>query len=469
MTMALAPVSLRSIAELFAAVLAMLAGWISYRRNAIRYNQREQQLVAVIAERTEAVKAEKERVQDVSRFKSQFLINVNHELRTPMNGIVGALELALKTDLNEEQREYLELSMGSAEALMAILEEILEFSRNELDTLEIQRVDFTLGRCVQDAVATVASAAKQKGVRLRTEIARGLPERVCGDPTRLHQVLTRILDNAVKFSSRGEVAVSVRRESTAGTEPQPEDGALRLLFCIKDTGIGIPEDKREEVFEPFRQVDGGLTRNFGGMGLGLTICKRLVRILGGRIWVESEVGQGSRFYFTANFKAARQIAPNPMAGALFPSGAGRPTRAQLLVVEDNRVNQLIAVRLLEKRGYYCLVAGTGREALTILAAASINLVLMDVQMPDMDGYEATRCIRELEKKTGSHIPILATTAQASAEDRESCLLAGMDGHIAKPFQSERLYAAIDTLLEQSASRELARRDEAYLSRPAISI
>ena len=455
MTVALAPASLRSIAELLAAVLAALAGWISCRRNAVRYKQREQQLGTVIAERTEALKAEKERVQDVSRFKSQFLININHELRTPMNGIIGALELALKTELTGEQREYLELSMGSAEALMAILEDILEFSRNELDKLEIQRIDFALGRCVQDAVAIMASAAKQKGVSLRIEVARGLPERVCGDPTRLHQVLTRILDNAVKFSSYGEIFVSVRRESPAVTEPQPVDGTLRLLFCVKDTGIGIPEDKRDAVFEPFRQVDGGLTRNFGGMGLGLPICKRLVRVLGGRIWVESEIGQGSRFYFTANFKSARQVTTKPAAGALSPNGTGRPTRAQLLVVEDNRVNQLIAVRLLENRGYYCLVAGTGREALAILAEASINLVLMDVQMPDMDGYEATRCIRELEKKTGAHMPILAVTAQATVEDRETCLLAGMDGHIAKPFQSEQLYAAIDALLVESATKDLA--------------
>jgi len=317
-----------------------------------------------------------------------------------MNGILGGLELALKTELTTEQREYLELSKTSAESLMEVLDDVLEFSRTELDKLEIQRVDFVLGPCVQGAVSMLAFTANQKGLALRTELSADLPEQVSGDPARLHQVLTKIVDNAVKFSSQGEIVVSVRRETPTSGETH-HDGWLSLLFCIQDTGTGIPRDQRDAIFEPFRQVEGVLTRNPDVADLGLAICKRLVRVLGGRMWVESEVGQGSRFYFTANCQRVRQASREK--SALSQNRASTRTRAQVLLVEDNRVNQLITLRLLEKRGFHCLLAGNGREALATLAEASVSLVLMDIQMPEMDGHETTRCIRELEKKTGTHV------------------------------------------------------------------
>ena len=445
------PTSLRSVAELIVAALVTLIGWISWRRNLTRDKQRELRLATVIAERTRGIEAEKDHAQDISRIKSQFVVNMNHEIRTPMNGILGGLELALKTELNAEQCEYLELSRASAESLMAVLDDILEFAGTELDNMDIPHVDFALRQCVHGAVSLLESAAKQKGLTLLTELSADLPERVSGDPARLHQVLTKIVDNAVKFSTHGQIVVNVCREAPGSCEKPHEDGSLTLLFGVQDAGIGIPVDKHGAIFEPFLQVDGALTRNFGGAGLGLAICKRLVRLLGGRMWVESEVGHGSRFYFTASFQPTKQtiLDKSPMT-AVSESRARSGTRAQVLLVEDNRVNQIVALRLLEKRGFHCLVAGNGRETLAILAEASVNLVLMDIQMPEMDGYEATRCIRELEKKTGAHVPILAMTAHATSADRDACLLAGMDGYIAKPVKSDRLYAAVDAALVENS-------------------
>jgi signal transduction histidine kinase/ActR/RegA family two-component response regulator len=439
--------SMRSIAELIAAALVTLIGWIFWQRVLRRDKQRELQLATVIAERTRGIEAEKDHAQDISRIKSQFVVNISHEIRTPMNGILGGLELALKTELNAEQSEYLELSRTSAESLMAVLDDILQFAGTELDNLDVPHVDFTLRQCVHGAVSLLESVATQKGLTLRTELSADLPERVSGDPARLHQVLTKVVDNAVKFSSHGQIVVSVCQEARESGEKPHEDGSLTLLFGIQDVGIGIPVDKHDAIFEPFLQVGGALSRNVGGAGLGLAVCKRLVRVLGGRMWVESTVGQGSRFYFTAIVQSAKQTkldkSPVPVVSE---SRASAGARAQVLLVEDNRVNQIVALRLLEKRGFHCLVASNGREALAILADASVNLVLMDIQMPEMDGYEATRCIRELERNTGAHVPIIAMTAHATSADRDACLLAGMDGYIAKPVKSDRLYAAIDAAI-----------------------
>jgi signal transduction histidine kinase/ActR/RegA family two-component response regulator len=435
---------MRLTAEVLAAVLVLLVAAISWRRNSVRDKQRERRLAEAIAERTTVAESEKDHLQEISRLKSQFVANMNHEIRTPMNGIMGTLELVLTTELTAEQREYLELSKTSAESLMAVLDDVLEFSKTDFDKLDIQRTDFVLTQCVRGAVSMFESAAKQKGLDLRTEFSTALPERVSGDPARLHQVLTKVVDNAVKFSHQGEIVVSVRPETADGSEKNQSDGSLPLLFCVQDPGIGIPRDKHHAIFEPFRQVDGTLTRNFRGAGLGLAVCRRLVRTLGGRIWVESEVGHGSRFYFTAFFQPAH--IDKSAITAISQTAASSKARLQVLVVDDNQVNRVVAQRLLEKRGFHCLVACNGREALAILADASVNLVLMDIQMPEMDGFEATGCIRELERGTGAHIPILAMTAQATSADRDACLLAGMDGYIAKPVQSDRLYAAIETAL-----------------------
>jgi CheY-like chemotaxis protein/nitrogen-specific signal transduction histidine kinase len=407
----------------------------------------ERQLATVIAERTENIETENAHMREASRVKSQFLANISHEIRTPMNGIAGALELALMAEATAEQKEYLELCKDAARSLMVLLNDMLDFSRMELEKLEIERSDFTLASCIRGAVDSASSAAAGKGLNLSVDLAADLPTRVAGDPARIHQILVKLVDNAVKFSSAGEIVVSARRVMSQDLTPMSEDGSLYLVFCVQDQGIGIPAEKRKMIFEPFEQLDGSLTRKAGGTGLGLAICKRLVRLVGGRLWVESEVGKGSRFYFTASFHQATQAHrdQSPTEQKRTDKRAWE-RRTQVLLVEDNHVNQVVALRLLEKRGYQCLLANNGREALEVLSSASVDLVLMDIQMPEMDGFEATRCIRELEKSTGAHVPIVAMTAHAMQSDRDACLLAGMDGHIAKPVHSDQLYLAIDAAL-----------------------
>lgn len=440
------PISLRTCAESISAVLVLALSLI-FRRRIIRGRELERQLAAVIAERTESVEIENAHMREASRVKSQFLANISHEIRTPMNGIVGTLELALMTQTTAEQKEYLELCKDSARSLMVLLNDMLDFSRMELEKLDIERSDFTLASCMRGAVDSASMAAQEKGLTLRVDLADDLPTRLAGDPARVHQILVKLVDNAVKFSSAGEITVSARRVMSQDLLPELEDGSLYLLFCVQDQGMGIPDEKRKAIFEPFEQLDGSLTRKAGGTGLGLAICKRLVRLLGGRLWVESEAGKGSRFYFTASFfpaSGAHREGAATVQKSKDKSDWER--RTQVLLVEDNHVNQVVALRLLEKRGYHCLLASNGREALEILSSASVDLVLMDIQMPEMDGFEATRCIRELEKSTGAHVPILAMTAHAMQSDRDACRLAGMDGHIAKPVHSDQLYQAIDAVL-----------------------
>ena len=437
------PISLRTFAESLSAVLVLALALI-FRRRIIHGRELERQLATVIAERTESIETENAHMREASRVKSQFLANISHEIRTPMNGIVGTLELALMTETTAEQREYLGLCKDAARSLMVLLNDMLDFSRMELEKLDIERSDFTLASCIRGAVDSASMAAQGKGITLRIDLADDLPMRVAGDPARIHQILVKLVDNAVKFSSAGEIVVSSRRVMSQDLTPEPEDGSLYLVFCVQDQGMGIPDKKRKVIFEPFEQLDGSLTRKAGGTGLGLAICKRLVRLVGGRLWVESEVGKGSRFYFTASFfPASAEHRDGAINEQKSKNKSAWERRAQVLLVEDNHVNQVVALRLLEKRGYHCLLANNGREALDVLSSASVDLVLMDIQMPEMDRFEATRCIRELEKSTGAHVPILAMTAHAMQSDRDACRLAGMDGHIAKPVHSDQLYQAID--------------------------
>jgi signal transduction histidine kinase/CheY-like chemotaxis protein len=447
---ALPQVSPRTLDESLAGALVSFIVWVLWRRNR-QSKGLTRHLAAVASERTREFVHEKEHVEELSRVKSQFLANISHEIRTPMNGIVGTLELTLMTELTIEQREYLELCKSSAHSLMALLNDMLEFSRMELEKLEIERVDFTLASCIRGAVAMLDPAANQKGLTLRVNMGAELPDRVAGNPAHLHQILVKLVENAVKYSSEGEITVSVRRESSQSVPNEHEDGSLNLVFCIQDFGIGIPESKRQVIFNPFQQADGSLTRIHGGAGLGLAICKRLVRLVGGRLWVESEEGKGSRFCFTGSFLPAAQAGrENPLATLQTQNEPAWRSRRQVLLVEDNHVNQVVALRLLEKRGYHCLLANNGRQALEAVASVSVDLVLMDIQMPEMDGFEATRCIRELEKNTGAHVPILAMTAHTMPADRDACMAAGMDGHIPKPVQPNQLYKAIDEALSGSS-------------------
>ncbi|MCS7066595.1 MAG: ATP-binding protein [Fimbriimonadales bacterium] len=364
-----------------------------------------------------------------NRAKSEFLANMSHEIRTPMNGILGMVELLADTPLSEEQRDYLNTLRVSADHLLGLLNDILDLSKIEAGKLHLEHLPVVLSELVTGTVRLFQARAESKGLRLTVQIAPETPPVVLGDPVRLRQILANFISNAIKFTEQGEVAVRIH----------PLESEIR--FAVQDTGIGIPPDRIASIFEPFTQADSSTTRKYGGTGLGLTICKRLAELMGGRIGVESVLGRGSTFYVDLPLPPAETPpldAPESIS-ALPDIPAGKP----ILLVEDNEINRKVALRMLSKLQLEVEIATNGAEAVQKATTSAYDLILMDCQMPEMDGYEATRRLRE----QGVRTPIVALTANALEGDRERCLACGMDDYLAKPIKPDELQRTLARWLQ----------------------
>ena len=396
----------------------------------IRVRQRTAELASANAE----LRLAKEAAEAANRAKSTFLANMSHELRTPLSAILGTTELLFHSRLSDRQREFIATVRQSGEALLTVIDDILEFSRIEAGKLVLAEETFDLRECLCETIDSFAGLAQEKGLELTGVIHPDVPPMVTGDPDSLRQVVVSLLGNAIKFTARGEVRLEVACESPAEQEPV-------LHFTVSDTGIGVPEEKRAAIFERFEQADGSLARRHGGTGLGLAIAARLVGLMHGRIWVESEVGQGSRFHFTVCLKPAQ---PGTIEEESFLPAAWRPAQAglRILLAEPSLVQQKLAAALLEGAGHTVAAVKDGAAALAAVASAQFDLLLLDVQMPERDGLEVAARLRADEAQTGGHVPIIAIATDATPEERQHCLEVGMDGYIGKPIRADELFAAI---------------------------
>jgi signal transduction histidine kinase len=425
--------------------LTLTTKW-KLQQEAISYTEKlEKEVEERTSELNELVEKHKEmknKAEKASAAKSVFLANMSHEIRTPMNGVIGMTDLLLETDLNEEQKELSRMAKRSGESLLRVINDILDFSKVEAGKMDIESVPFNIRDLVKEVVEMISLSSDKKGLSIEYTIDDDIPNRLLGDPTRLRQVLINYGSNAVKFTEKGNILFEADLLESAGSKQ-----LIRLT--VNDTGIGIAEEKQSTIFSSFSQADSSTTRKFGGTGLGLAICRQLAELMDGEVGLESKKGEGSSFHFTVPLEKVpteKKTDPDNQNEEKGLESIDKSLR--ILVAEDNKVNQMVTTKMLESEGFTVDIVETGTEAVEQNEVNTYDLILMDIQMPEMDGYEATEKIREIEKRTGGHIPILALTASAMEKDRDLCLQAGMDDYIAKPVDKQDLIATIKNVIER---------------------
>jgi len=439
----------KAIMQYIMIVISLIAITFGIRSLSVQRRVAEHRSVELekrVHERTNELEIATEQAQSANKAKSAFLANISHEIRTPMNGIIGMTDILSHTSLSKRQNEHLNTIQNSAEGLLDLINDVLDLSKIEAGKTELDLDVFSIAHTVENAVSLLSEQADKKGLEIRSSIDARVPEFCIGDAGRLRQVLINLIGNAIKFTERGHVSVKV------GPGSQESGERTYIWFEISDTGIGIAPSIGKNIFDPFRQMDQSITRKFGGTGLGLTICKSLIDMMGGTLDYESVVGKGTSFFFRIDVLPIEHSKRNAPSGNEKDSHGSRGEPANfdnldVLLVEDNPVNQEVATAYLEKMGCNIYAARNGKEAVEFHEKHRFNIIFMDCQMPEMDGFEATRLIRKREEMNGDvHIPIIALTANAFSEDRDKCLDAGMNDYVSKPFRAKELSDLIEKYL-----------------------